>query len=126
MISNPIKSVLVVDDSRLARMLIGKQILNLHPHWLILEASSGQEAVEKARIESPNYVTMDYNMEGMNGAEAARQILEDAPQTAVVLFTANIQASTKNQARNLGIHFVGKPVTESSVQQALDYFASRS
>ncbi len=126
MTSSPIKSVLVVDDSRLARMLISKYILSKHPHWLILEASNGQEAVTKAAVESPNYVTMDYNMEGMTGAEAAQQILRDAPQTHIVLFTANIQASTRAQAADLGIHFVGKPVTEQSVQQALDYFHSRS
>lgn len=126
MIPSPIKSVLVVDDSRLARMLISKYILSKHPHWLILEAENGQDAVEKARVENPNYVTMDYNMEGLTGVEAARQILRDTPQTHIVLFTANIQASTRTQAADLGIHFVGKPVTEQSVQQALDYFSSRS
>lgn len=126
MTSTPIKSVLVVDDSRLARMLIGKYILSRHPHWLIIEAGSGQEAVDKAKVECPNYITMDYNMEGLTGAEAAQQILQYAPQTAIVLFTANIQSSTQAQAKALGIHFVGKPVTENSVQQALDYFAGRA
>jgi len=126
MTSSSIKSVLVVDDSRLARMLISKYILSVHPHWVIIEASSGQEAQEKAKLESPNYVTMDYNMEGMTGVEAAQQILEYAPQTIITLFTANIQSRTKSQAEELGIHFVGKPVTGQTVQQALDYFASRA
>ena len=126
MTSIPIKSVLVVDDSRLARLLISKYILGTYPHWLIIEASSGAEAVDKAKVECPNYITMDYNMEGMNGAEAAEQILQYAPKTTIALFTANIQASTKSQAQTLGIHFVAKPVTEDTVQQALDYFASRS
>ena len=126
MTSSPIKSVLVVDDSRLARMLISKYILGLHPHWLILEASNGLEAVEKAKVESPNYITMDYNMEGMTGVEAAQQILQYAPQTSIVLFTANIQSSTQTQAQKLGLCFVGKPVTQDSVQQALDYFMKRA
>lgn len=126
MTSVPIKSVLVVDDSRLARMLISKYILGIHPHWLIIEASNGQEAVEKAQVENPNYVTMDYNMDGMNGADAAALILQHAPQTLITLFTANIQDGTRIQAENLGVHFVGKPVTEKTVRQALDYFASRS
>lgn len=126
MSSSSIKSVLVVDDSRLARMLIAKYILSIHPHWLILEASSGTEAIEKAKVESPNYITMDYNMEGMTGAEAAQQILQHTPKTTIALFTANIQAATKAQAQELGIHFVGKPVTEKTVQQALDYFASQA
>jgi len=126
MTSTSIKSVLVVDESRLARMLISKYVLSVHPHWLISEASSGQEALEKAKLENPNYITMDYNMEGMTGAEAAQQILEYAPQTIIALFTANIQSRTKIQAEELGIHFVGKPVNEQTVQQALDYFASRA
>jgi len=121
-----IKSVLVVDDSRLARMLISKYILSIYPHWLIIEANSGLDAIEKSRTECPNYITMDYNMEGMSGAEASRQILLDTPHAAIVLFTANIQASTRGEAESLGIHFVGKPVTEKSVQQALNYFQSRA
>jgi CheY-like chemotaxis protein len=125
MSSSPIKSVLVVDDSRLARMLISKFILSRYPHWLILEASNGHEAIEKAKHESPNYITMDYNMEGMTGGEAAQQILASVPQTSIVLFTANIQASTRAQAEGLGICFVAKPVTEQTVQQALDYFVGR-
>lgn len=126
MAADSIKSVLVVDDSRLARMMISKFILSRYPHWLILEASNGPDAVEKAKVESPNYITMDYNMEGMNGAEAARLILEYAPKTNIVLFTANIQPSTRTEAGQLGLHFVAKPVTEQSVQQALDFFASRA
>lgn len=126
MASAPIKSVLVVDDSRLARLMISKFIANRHPHWLILEAGSGPEAIEKAKVESPNYITMDYNMEGMNGAEAARQILEYAPKTNIVLFTANIQSSTRAEAGQLGLHFVAKPVTEQSVRHALEFFESRA
>ena len=126
MTSSPIKSVLVVDDSRLARMLISKYILGLHPHWLILEASNGLEAVEKAKVDSPNYIPLDYHMEGMTGVEAAQQILQYAPQTSIVLFTANIQSSTQTQAQKLGLCFVGNPVTQDSVQHALDCFLKRA
>ena len=125
MTKNTAKSLLVVDDSRLSRMMISKLILHFHPDWLVSEAGSGQEAIDKARAENPDYITMDYNMDGMSGGEAAKQILQHAPQSAIVIFTANIQASTKAEAESLGVHFVGKPVTENSVRQALDYFTSR-
>jgi len=124
--SSSIKSVLVVDDSRVARILIRNIILAEHPHWIITEAASGKEAVERAGQETPNYITMDYNMPDMNGIEAARQILQHAPKTVVVLFTANIQANTRNQAEALGIGFVGKPITEASIQQALAFFSDKS
>lgn len=122
---NPTKSLMVVDDSRLSRMMISKFILHFHPDWVISEAGSGLEAIEKVRLEKPDYITMDYNMDGMTGGEAAQEILQLAPQSAIVIFTANIQPSTKAEAESLGVHFVGKPVTESTVRQALDYFVSR-
>ena len=126
MTASPIKSVLVVDDSRVARMLIRNMILSNHPHWIITEVASGKEAIEYANVETPNYITMDFNMPDMNGIEASEQILRHAPQTTIVLFTANVQAHTRAQAEKLGIGFVGKPITEASIKQAIAFFDSRS
>ena len=124
MTASQAKSVLVVDDSRLSRMLISKYIATLHPHWIVNEANSGQEGIDKAKQQSPDYITMDYNMEGISGVDAAKQILQFAPRAKIVLFSANVQASIVAEANAMGIAFVGKPVTESTMQQALDYFAS--
>ena len=126
MTTSPIKSVLVVDDSRVARMLIRNMILSIHPHWIITEAVSGKEAIDYAHVETPNYISMDFNMPDMNGIEASEIILQYAPQTIIALFTANVQAHTRAQAESLGIGFVGKPITEASIKQALAFFASRS
>lgn len=126
MTTDPIKSVLIVDDSRVARILIRNIILSIHPHWIIAEAVNGKEAIDMVKVETPNYITMDYNMPDMNGIEAAKQILQYAPQSTLVLFTANVQASTQAQAESLGIGFVGKPITVDRINQALAYFDSRS
>ena len=126
MTASPIKSALVVDDSRVARMLLRNAILGIHPHWIITEVASGKEAIKYANVETPNYIIMDYNMPDMNGIEAAKQILQYAPQTIIALFTANVQASTQAQAESLGIGFVGKPITIDRINQALAYFDSRS
>ncbi len=126
MTTSPIKSILVVDDSRVARMLIRNIVLSIHPHWIITEAINGNEAIEKANLETPNYITMDFNMPDMNGIEASQKILQNTPKTAIVLFTSNIQSHTRNLAENLGIGFVGKPITEASVRQALAFFSGQS
>ena len=126
MTTSPIKSVLIVDDSRVARILIRNIILSIHPHWIILEAINGKEAIEQVQVETPNYVTMDYNMPDKNGIEVAQQILQHAPRTIIALFTANIQANTQAQAEKLGIGFIGKPITVDRINQALAYFNSRS
>lgn len=126
MSTTPIKSVLVVDDSRVARMLIRNIILSIHPHWIILEAGNGEEAIAQAAQETPNYITMDYNMPDMNGIEVAQRILQNTPKAVIALFTANIQENTRNQAEKTGVGFIGKPITETTIRQALDFFAARS
>ncbi len=122
MTSNDVRTVLVVDDSRLARMLYRGIIQSIHPHWNILEASNGKEGIEIAKSASPDYITIDYNMPDMNGVEVAEQILSFMPNAPIVLSTANVQSNTQLEAKNSGIGFIGKPITEDSVKQALAYF----
>lgn len=114
-----VKVILVVDDSRTARLMIRATILHLHPNWIVLEAGSGAEALDIVERDTPNCITMDVNMPGMDGIEAARIILGKHPGTRIVLFTANLQESTRQEAQAMGMNFVAKPVTEQSVIQAL-------
>jgi CheY-like chemotaxis protein len=116
------KSVLVVDDSRVSRMLIKSLLLARCPQWQITEAASGDEALVLARERSFDCCTMDINMPGIPGTEAAEQLLALQPGLRVVLFSANIQASQQARAAQLGVPFVAKPVTEKSVALALACF----
>ena len=119
---NTIKTLLVVDDSRVSRMMIRTFVLAKHPHWIIIEAISGDQALEIVDRDTPNYCTMDINMPGMIGTEAAAQILAKYPGIRVAIFSANIQESYQTRAAALGARFVAKPVTQKSVNQALEYF----
>lgn len=118
---NP-KSVLVVDDSRVSRMLIKSLILARFPNWSITEATSGDEALTLARAQDFDYCTMDINMPGLLGTEAAEQLLKLRPALRLALFSANIQEAQQARAAQLGVQFVAKPVTEKSVTQTLAYF----
>lgn len=126
MTGSTIKTVLIVDDSRLSRMLIIKFIHQHYPSWSIIEADNGAQAIDKTKVFRPDFITMDYNMTGMNGAETAKEILAFAPHIPIVLFTANVQQSTQQEAETIGLFFVGKPVTDQTTKQALDYFVSRT
>ena len=123
---SPIKTLLIVDDSRVARIQIRKLILSNQPDWVIIEASNGKEAIEMAGANTPDYITMDYNMPDMDGIAAAQQILLNTPKAIIVLCTANIQSNTKSLADSLGIGFLCKPFTNDTILQALAFFNSRS
>ena len=79
------KTVLVVDDSKVSRMVIKAHILAVHPHWQVVEAGTGDEAVELVARSVPDYCTVDVNMPGMPGTDAAALILQAHPQVRVVL-----------------------------------------
>ena len=117
------KTVLVVDDSKISRMFIRKHISVKHPDWILTEASTGEEAIAAIELEQPDYCTMDINMPGMLGTDAAKEILAKYPNIRLVIFSANVQETYQEQARALGTILVPKPVTETSIALALDYFA---
>ncbi|OGT01206.1 MAG: hypothetical protein A2Z65_10885 [Gallionellales bacterium RIFCSPLOWO2_02_58_13] len=87
---------------------------------------SGDEALEIVDRDTPNYCTMDINMPGIIGTEAAAQILAKYPGISVAIFSSNIQQSHQTRAAALGAKFVAKPVTEKSVAQALDFFECKT
>ena len=122
MANSPPKSVLVVDDSRVSRMLIKSLILASFPQWTITEASAGDEALALAKDQRFDYCTMDINMPGLPGTQAAEQLVAMQPGLRLALFSANIQETKQARAAQLGVQFVAKPVTEKSVAQTLAYF----
>lgn len=118
------KKVLVVDDSRVSRMMIGTMIRDAQSDWEVFEAGNGAEALVKADECQPDLITMDINMPVMDGFEAATQLRPKFPGTTLIILSANIQASSKARADELGVHFLAKPISEAVVKQALAIWAS--
>ena len=115
------RRLLIVDDSKVSRMRIRAFFASHCPTWTIQEAASGDEALHMAVQERPDFVTMDVNMPGMSGFEAAQMLHARDPSIRIVMLTANIQESSRQVAASLHLNFVAKPVTEASLQTALDY-----
>jgi len=113
---------MIVDDSRVSRMIIRSKVASLGLGWELQEAASGDEALEQARQWLPDFVTMDVNMPGISGFEAAQRLRELLPQVCVVLLSANVQESSRERAAQLGVKFVPKPVTEAAIVQAVQHF----
>ena len=118
-------SLLIVDDSRVSRMMIRARVQVAHPHWTVAEAATGDEAVGLVANAPPDYVTMDVNMPGLNGFDAAELIRRAVPSVKVVMLTANIQESSHAKAQELGVHLVQKPITDASIRQVLDHFTAQ-
>ncbi len=97
-----LKRALVVDDSKVARVTLQKQ---LEAHNLSVEmAASGEEALDFLSSFMVDVVFMDHEMPGMNGLEAVKAIKSN-PRTAmipVMMYTAKGGELYVSQARALG------------------------
>ena len=80
-------SVLLVDDHSLVRRGF-RRILEDEPDIEVTgEAGDGAEAVRLVKELGPNVVVMDCAMPNMNGLQATRKILEEKPQTLVLMLS---------------------------------------
>lgn len=86
-------TVMLVDDHLLVRRGFRRMLEDDPGIRVVAEAGDGQEAIEAALRERPNVVVMDFALPSMNGAVAARRILEKLPETAVLILSMHSEAA---------------------------------
>ena len=110
-----VKKVLIVDDSILARNLLCNAILEKQEGWELVQATSGEDAIDKLKDQDFDHYIIDYNMPGMNGLELAEFIRNKNSEAHIALCTANIQSAIKTKAEDIGLFFINKPVSEEGI-----------
>ena len=68
------KSILVVDDSAVARRIAVKCLSSIGVGEKIREARNGQEALDMIREEAPDLILADLNMPVLDGVSMVRKI----------------------------------------------------
>jgi twitching motility two-component system response regulator PilH len=103
--------VLIVDDSP-------TELMKLRGHleaegFQVTEASSGDDAIAKAKAQRPDIIVMDVVMPGMNGFQATRTLTRD-PDTKgvpVIVCSSKSQETDKLWAKRQGASdYLVKPV----------------
>ncbi len=79
--------VLIVDDHAMMRLGLAEAVNGERDMQLAGEASNGSQAMEAYRTFQPDVVTMDFQMPGMNGAEATTRLRAEFPEARVVILS---------------------------------------
>jgi DNA-binding NarL/FixJ family response regulator len=81
--------VFLVDDHPFVREGVRSCLHQHHQFEVVGEASSGQEAVTKARQSLPDVVVMDLTLPGMSGLEATKSLRQYLPEARVLILTVH-------------------------------------
>jgi len=116
------KTIMIVDDSKVSRMMIISFLKDIKPDLMILEATNGLEAIEKSKDQLIDYFSVDYNMPVMDGIEMITKMKVIFKNAKYALLTANVQDATHKKALQLNAKCINKPINEASIAAMLEYF----
>jgi two-component system, NarL family, invasion response regulator UvrY len=94
--------VMTVDDQPVFRAVAHELIATMGEFEPVLEAASGQEALEAAERLHPQMVLLDVRMPGMSGIETCRRLTAGDASIVVVLITSGECADVARAARSCG------------------------
>jgi len=101
--------ILVADDSALMRHVLVK-ILNEAGVESVVQATNGNEAVQKVEEEAPNLVLMDWVMPNMTGIDAVKKIRASGNKVPIIMCTTEGEQNRIVDAIKAGANnFVVKP-----------------
>jgi two-component system chemotaxis response regulator CheY len=110
--------ILIVDDSGLARRTV-RRLLEELGHT-VEDAADGAQALERYVLNRHDVVILDMVMHGMYGLEVLTKFREINPALPVIIATADIQKSTREQVKAAGAAaMINKPLKSDEVIEVL-------
>lgn len=111
--------ILIVDDSGMARR-ITRQFVEELGHS-VEEAGDGAQALERYVLNRHDLIILDMVMHGMYGLEVLNKLRELNPALPVVVVTADIQKTTRDEVKAAGAAaIIHKPVKREELATVLD------
>ncbi len=109
--------LMIVDDEYLSRFalrtLISKKISGIE---IIGEAENGRQAIELNRKLRPEIIIMDIKMPGISGIDASMEIINEFPETNILILTAYDNFGFIKRALDIGVKgYILKPIKEAEV-----------
>jgi CheY-like chemotaxis protein len=111
--------LLIVDDSKLARMSAAKAMNSLYPDWTRVEAANADEAMKLTKAAAFDVALLDFNMPGRDGLQLAADLRTAFPAMPLAVISANHQDEIVARAKALGATFLPKPLTEQALSEFL-------
>jgi len=117
-----IKTVLVVDDSRIMRNIVKNTFSGMNIPCQFIEAGNGREALQQLEHQEIHLVLLDWNMPELSGLEFLKKIraMEQYKTLPVIMVTSEAARYNVIEALKHGAtDYIIKPVNEKSFREKL-------
>ena len=115
------KTILICDDSILARKQLKDAICSFTTEANIIEATNGDEACVAYSSDKPDIVFLDIVMPVMDGNTALNKIMEmDKDAIIIVVSSIGTQAQLKDAISNGAKDFIQKPFDPNQLKTILE------
>jgi two-component system chemotaxis response regulator CheY len=112
------KTILICDDSILARKQLMDTIKALNTNVNFLEGKNGQEAVDLYKEHKPDLVFLDIVMPLKDGTTAVKEIMEfDSSAVIIIVSSVGTQLQLKSAIESGAKDFVQKPIDAEQIQK---------
>ena len=113
------ESILIVDDEQPVRQMLRRMLEG--GGYTVLEAESGEKALEVVNGVHTELVITDLKMPGMDGLELAQRLLEEDPDRPVLLMTAHADLDSARRAVGIGVYeYFVKPFDLNDVTAGIE------
>jgi len=96
--------IVIADDHEIVRQGVKNLVANESDMEICGEATIGRDAVDLVAKLKPDVAILDISMPGLNGIEAARQILKAQPKTKILMFTMHDAEQLVHEVFQAGAH----------------------
>jgi signal transduction histidine kinase len=127
--------VLVTDDEMGMRLGVVRTLRNFTVHvadvnetvsFVVDQAESGEEAMEKIRRQPPDILLLDHKMPGISGLEVLDQLADMQTDMLTIMITAYASIETAVSATKRGAYdFLAKPFTPDELKSTIRKTAAR-
>ncbi len=119
--------VLVVDDDESNRYMLSRRLESRG--YLVVTATNGREAVERARAEAPCLILMDVTLPVLDGLAATRELksLPELRGIPVIALTAHSGPEDRDRAREAGCDdYDTKPIEFDRLERKMENLLRRA
>jgi DNA-binding NarL/FixJ family response regulator len=115
------KTVGIIEDQTAIREMISQSILDPEEFKIVVESGDGQEGCDLCLKNKPEFVILDIMLPNLNGAEILRRIMQELPNTNVLIFSGYQNIGLVRELLEIGANgFVEKSASLSDLRKGIE------